>query len=200
MTCSGGRYSVEVQLVSTVLLKMSDFGLRRVLWKGDVCRRRKTRCVPSCKRIYLGLAVAHSCSSIAAEPEGGHCEYCSSNGIACSFAPKVQGPPQTYVEALELRLETTQELLRNLSTSAGVDLVSLAHHPSGPDSAQKLQQAIRALQQTESDRNNAPFGLPPPQQYHPPSRRLQGVLDGVSPSFGDSGRPISARVLICGGT
>lgn len=105
----------------------------------------------------------------------------------------MRGPPRTYLEALELRLETTQELLRNLSTSAGVDLVSLAHHPSEPDSSEKLQKAIKALQQNEADRNNAPFGLPPPQHFHPPGRRIEGIFEGVSPSA--STEPLYRRML-----
>lgn len=72
--------------------------------------------------------------------------------------------------------------MRNLSTSAGVDLVSLANRPSEPDSSRKLQKAIRALQQNEADRNNAPFGLPPPLPFHPPARRLEGIFEGVSAS------------------
>ncbi|ORY46309.1 fungal-specific transcription factor domain-domain-containing protein [Leucosporidium creatinivorum] len=142
----------------------------------DACRRRKTRCVPS------------------AEPEGGPCDYCDSASISCSFAPRVRGPPRSYVEALELRLETTQELLRNLSTSAGVDLVSLAHRPSEPDSSQKLQKAIKALQQTEADRNNVPFGLPPPQQYHPPARRIEGIFEGRFAGK-SAGPTLAAQVL-----
>lgn len=165
---------------------------------------------PVCTKQYV-QPVSMLCSILtmipfAANPQGGSCEYCSGAGIACSLAPTPIGPPKTYVESLEQRLKATQELLRNLSTSAGVDLVGLANRPStDPSTSQDLQLAKAALQQhAEGSRTRTPAhstssgGSPSslnadgggsqsrpvvPREYMPPERRIPGVFDGVrSPS------------------
>ncbi|ORY56531.1 fungal-specific transcription factor domain-domain-containing protein [Leucosporidium creatinivorum] len=130
----------------------------------QACRKRKTRC------------------ALSTAPEGGACEYCDSAEIACSFAPKLLGPPKTYVESLELRLQVTQNLLRNLSTSAGVDLVALANRsatePAG--ASQEVQQAIEALRLREGSVKPSAsenLQLPPLPPLNPNRTHLQGVYD-----------------------
>lgn len=84
---------------------------------------------------------------------------------------------------MELRLQVTQDLLRNLSTSAGVDLVALANRSTEPAASQELQQAIETLQRREGSEKSSPTEqsqLPPLPSYNPNRAHLQGVYDDVS--------------------
>lgn len=111
-------------------------GGRGILAACAACKARKTKCV--------------------VESDVAGCSYCLTVGLACSLAPAptATAPPRTYVNALEQRLQATEELLRKLSFSTGVDLVSLAEKPDKAN-AKDLQHAISALRAQQEDFRSA---------------------------------------------
>ncbi|ORY48410.1 fungal-specific transcription factor domain-domain-containing protein [Leucosporidium creatinivorum] len=152
----------------------------------DACRRRKTRC------------------SNKTGDGSETCTYCAGIGKPCTYEPIKRGPPKTYVESLENRMEAMEELLRNLSASSGIDLVAMmATNESSTDSertealervAESLSQQRQAVgQETPSVPRPPP---PPPVTQEPPMREPElEVIDKLR-YFGRSSGPYLAHGVL----
>lgn len=77
------------------------------------------------------------------------CTYCLSIGKTCSYEPVKRGPPKTYVESLEQRMEAMEALLRNLSASSGIDLVAMMDESEAgsPEDQLAMEKVVESIQQ-----------------------------------------------------
>ncbi|KAG5635679.1 hypothetical protein H0H81_010417 [Sphagnurus paluster] len=87
-----------------------DAKRRRIQRACDVCRRKKIRCD-------------------GVQMPGSQCTNCIDYGLSCTYveAAKKRGPPKSYVESLENRVEKLQDLISKISPEA------LEHIDSAPD-------------------------------------------------------------------
>ena len=84
----------------------------------------------------------------------------------CTYEPPKRGPPKTYVEALEQRLEAMEGLLRSISVSAGVDEIgALLDTVDDDEKTQALERAVEVLtarhrteQDTRTPEDHSPTG------------------------------------------
>ncbi|KAM0754614.1 hypothetical protein T439DRAFT_321650 [Meredithblackwellia eburnea MCA 4105] len=107
------------------------------------CRRRKVKCsgeTPSCAR----------CVRL--------------NKLPCIYeAPKL-GPPKTYAESLERRIDAMESVLRELALGAGVDLSELLDTAEDDEKTEALEQAVEILEERRrlESTSSPPVPSPPP--------------------------------------
>ncbi|KAF8315654.1 hypothetical protein DL93DRAFT_2112063 [Clavulina sp. PMI_390] len=87
---------------------------RRVQRACDICRRKKIRCDATTKL-----------------SKGGRCSNCASSGSKCTFSNEStkRGPSKAYVDGLENKLASMEELLRKLAVRVDIE-AELAQHAS----------------------------------------------------------------------
>ncbi|KAL8286426.1 hypothetical protein RQP46_004443 [Phenoliferia psychrophenolica] len=76
----------------------------------------------------------------------------------CTYEPQKKGPPRSYVEALEQRLEAMEGLLRNLSVQVGVEMSDLLDCDD-EEKTLALEKAVEVL--TERQKLETGSGTPP---------------------------------------
>ncbi|KAM0754760.1 hypothetical protein T439DRAFT_321802 [Meredithblackwellia eburnea MCA 4105] len=90
----------------------------------DTCRKRKSRCTG-----------------------GDPCAECVGANRTCTYEPIKRGPPRTYAESLEQRLEAMEQVLRNIGSSTGMDLGALLDETDDSEKTMALERAVELLEE-----------------------------------------------------